>query len=70
MVDDLVHELPHWFLWMLADHWNGLSRRDVVAGRPVVIPRSRVEVFLDDLPPARQPVSTAHGLTLLQIGRF
>jgi hypothetical protein len=52
---------------MLADHWDKLGRRNVVPWRPVVLPIGSVEVFLDDLLPPRQPVSTAHGRSLWQI---
>lgn len=58
--------LTNRFLRMLADHRDWLRGSDVVSRIPVVVPRSRVEIFLDKLLPSRQSVSTAHGAKLSQ----
>jgi hypothetical protein len=50
---------PDWFLRILPDYWNGLRRGDVESRRPVV-PRSSLEIPLDELLPARQSIATAH----------
>ena len=47
------------FLRILADHRNRLSRRDVVARRPVIIPRGTVEIFLDSKRLTNTPVRQA-----------
>jgi hypothetical protein len=51
---------------MLTDDRDGLRRGNVVARIPVVVPTSSVEVFLDDLLPARQSVTSAHRDSLRQ----
>ena len=53
-------QLSNRFLWMLADYGNGLGGCDIEAWRPAVFPRRRVEILLDELFSARQPVATAH----------
>ena len=45
---------------MLANHWNGLGRGDVVPRVPVVLPIGSVEVLLDDLFSPGQSVAAAH----------
>ena len=48
------------FFWVLADHRNSLRGGDIVAGSPVLIPRWALEMFLDDLLPSRQSITSAH----------
>ena len=55
-------------LGMLADNRNGLGRGDVVARSPIVLPSGSVEVFLDDLLPPRESVSSAHGKIMAERG--
>jgi hypothetical protein len=45
---------------MLADDWNRLRGRYVVAGFPISMVRNSVEVLSDKLLPARESVAAAH----------
>jgi hypothetical protein len=51
--------LPDGFFWMLPNYGYGLGWSDVVARIPVIIPRSSLEILLDDLLPLREPIPSA-----------
>ena len=51
--------------WILANHRDGLSGRDIVAGIPVVISRDGIEVFLNALLSQRQSVAPTHGREII-----
>lgn len=46
---------------MLTDDRNWLSRCDVVARVPIIVPRDTVEIFLDKRLSSRESVASAHG---------
>ena len=52
---------------MLANDGDGLCGGNVVAGRPVIIRGTAVEIFFDELLSPRQSVAPAHEDTLWQI---
>lgn len=49
--------------WILADHWNWLSRSDVVTQTPVSS-RDAIEVLFENLFPSGKSIAPAHGLII------
>src|SRR5215469_7047365 len=57
-------------LGTLADHWDRLGGSDVVARRPLFIPRHAVEILFDQLLSPRQSVTPAHSEIMADRERF
>ena len=52
--------LANRFFWVLPDNRDLLRWRDIEPRVPVLVPRSSVEVSLNDLLSPRQPIPTTH----------